>query len=170
MTVVGSRVEDFSSRALVGEAVKNLRLSDYAGRWVVLYFYTKDDTALCQSENVAFRDNAPEFEELGAQILAASVDSIESHKHWRDNGLGALPFPWLADESKVIAAQMGALHEDTGLALRATYIIDPDGILRFAYTTDLPTGRSTQEILRVLQALQSRKPTACNWQPGEPTL
>lgn len=170
MTKVGSKVENFSSRALVGDTIKNLRLSDYAGRWVVLYFHTKDDTAVCASENAAFRDHAPEFEELGAQLIAASVDSIESHKQWRDNGLGILPFPWIADEAKELARQMGALHEDTGLALRASYIIDPDGVLRFAYVADLPTGRSIHEILRTLQALQTGKPTACNWQPGEPTL
>jgi len=170
MATVGTRVADFASRALIGESVKNIKLSDYSGRWVVLYFYPKDDTAVCESENMEFREQAPEFEKLGTQLLAVSVDSIESHQQWRDKGLGALPFPWIADESKDIAAQLGALHHDTGLALRATFILDPDGMLRFAYIADLPTGRSVAEVLRSLAALQSGKPTACNWQPGEPTL
>ena len=167
---VGSRAPGFTVKALVGDSIRDVSLSDYAGEWLVLYFYPKDDTAVCESEHVAFRAKHPEFDKLGVRLIAASVDSIDSHRTWRDNGLGALPYSWIADDSKSLARSYGVLHEDTGLALRATFIINPDGLLKHITVNDLPLGRSIGEILRILQALQSGKPTQCNWQPGEPTL
>ena len=167
---VGSRAPGFTVKALVGDSTKDVSLSDFAGKWVVLYFYTKDDTPVCESENRAFRASQSEFEKLGVDIMAASVDSIDSHRTWRDNGLGDLPFYWIADDSKALARSYGVLHEDTGLALRGTFIINPDGLLKHIAVSDLAVGRHVGEILRILQALQSGKPTQCNWQPGEPTL
>jgi peroxiredoxin (alkyl hydroperoxide reductase subunit C) len=169
-TWVGSFAPAFSAAAWIGGETHRLQLSDFIGKWVVLYFYPKDDTSVCASENDAFRSSWAEFERLGVQLLAASTDSIDDHRKWCDAGLGALPFPMIADSSKVMARDFGVLHEDTGLALPATFIIDPDGVTRYACVHDLPVGRSTDEILRTLQALQSGRPTQCNWHPGEPTL
>ena len=167
---VGNRAPAFTAAALAGDGEQMVSLSDFEGRWVVLYFYPKDDTSVCESENVAFRDRHAEFESLGAQLLAASVDSLESHRVWRDHGLGDLPYPWLADPDKKLAERFGVLHGDTGLALRATFIINPDGILKHLSINDAPVGRSLDEVLRTLKALQSGRPTQCNWRPGEPTL
>lgn len=167
---VGSMVPDFSASAVVGDTVKKIRLSDFRGKWVVLYSYTKDDTALCASENHAFSAKAPEFEKLNAQLIGLSVDTVASHREWQAKKLGPLPYPWIADESKELCEQLGILHADTGLALRTTLIINPDSVLRYAAICDLATGRSIGEVLRVLQALQTGKPTPCDWQPGEPTL
>ena len=170
MASIGQQAPDFEAEALVDGQSVTVRLSQYRGDWLVLFFYTKDDTGICSSEHTAFRTAAPEFEQQGVRILAVSVDSTESHRRWQDDNLGAVPYAWLADESKDIAQSYGVLHEDTGLALRATFIIDPDGIVRFSSVHDLATGRNTDEVLRTLHALQSGKMTPCNWKPGEPTL
>ena len=167
---VGSRAPDISVTALVGDHSRQIRLSDSDGKWVVLYFYPKDDTTVCGSENEAFRDAHGEFERVGAVVRAASVDTLASHRLWRDGDLGALPFPWIGDEDKKLVTEFGVVHENSGLALRATFIIDPDGIVRFLSIHDLPVGRSVAEVLRSLQALQTGRATQCNWQPGEPTL
>jgi alkyl hydroperoxide reductase subunit AhpC len=168
--LLGSPAPEFVARALVGDEERQISLTDYSGKWVVLYFYPKDDTAVCESEHLVFRSDIAEFERLDAQILAASVDSVADHRAWRDRELGPLPFPWIGDETKALARSYGVLHEDTGLALRGTFIINPDGVLKFISVHDLAIGRNTHEILRTLQALASGKPTQCNWRPGEPTL
>jgi peroxiredoxin (alkyl hydroperoxide reductase subunit C) len=170
LPAVGSPAPDFTARALVGDEERQVSLADYGGKWVVLYFYPKDDTAVCESENLAFRSVIAEFERLDVQVLAASVDSVSDHRAWRDRQLGPLPFPWIGDEQKNLARTYGVLHEDTGLALRATFIVNPDGVLKYISVHDLATGRSTLDILRTLNALASGKPTQCNWRPGEPTL
>lgn len=167
---VGTVAPPFAIRALVGDTAKEIRLSDYLGRWLVLYFYGKDNTPVCESENVGFRAQYPEFQKLGVEILAASVDSIETHKKWRDTDLGPLPYPWIADDQKKLANAYGVLNEDTGIAMRGTFVINPDGVLKHVSVNDLSTGRSTGETLRILQALLTGKPTRCNWLPGEPTL
>jgi peroxiredoxin (alkyl hydroperoxide reductase subunit C) len=170
MASIGQQAPDFEAEALVGGQPDTIRLNQYRGDWLVLFFYTKDDTGVCSSEHVAFRTAAPDFEQLGARILAVSVDGLDSHRRWQDDNLGAVPYTWLADESKDIARSYGVLHEDTGLALRATFIIDPDGIIRFCSVHDLAIGRNIDEVLRTLHALKSGKMTQCNWKPGEPTL
>jgi peroxiredoxin (alkyl hydroperoxide reductase subunit C) len=170
MANIGQQAPEFEAPALVGGQSVTVRLSQYLGDWLILFFYTKDDTGVCTSEHTAFRTVAPDFEQLGARILAVSVDSLDSHRRWQDSNLGAVPYAWLADESKDIARSYGVLHEDTGLALRATFIIDPDSIVRYISVHDLAIGRNTDEVLRTLQALQSGKMTQCNWKPGEPPL
>jgi peroxiredoxin (alkyl hydroperoxide reductase subunit C) len=167
---IGSPAPEFVARALVGDDERQISLADYSGKWVVLYFYPKDDTAVCESENLAFRSAIAEFERLDTQLLAASGDSVADHRTWRDRKLGPLPYPWIGDDTKDLARTYGVLHEDTGLALRATFIINPDGVLKYISVHDLAIGRSTPEILRTLHALASDKPTQCNWRPGEPTL
>lgn len=167
---VGSPAPAFAARALIGNKEREVRLSDYAGQWVLLYFYTNDDSSICASENTAFRARIRDFSALKVQILAASVDTIESHRRWLEGSLGELPYPWIADPGKELARQYGVLHADTGLALRGTFIINPDGILRYISIYDLPVGRNLEEVLRTIHALQTGKLTQCDWRPGEPTL
>lgn len=159
----------FEATALSGGREMRVTNDQIKGAWHVIAFYTHDETSVCASELASLRDLAPEFEKAGARVLAVSVDSMDSHRRWSDAGLGDVPFMWIADESKELARRFDVLHEDTGLALRGTFIVDPDGQVRFASIHDLPTGRSTREILRTLHALQTTQCTPCNWTPGEPT-
>jgi alkyl hydroperoxide reductase subunit AhpC len=160
----------FEATALSAGREIKVTQSHFKGGWFVIVFYTHDETSICASELTSIADLAPEFEKLGAKVVAVSVDSLESHKRWRDSGTGKFPFLWIADESKEVARKFDVLHEDTGLALRGTFIVDPDGWVRFASVHDLPIGRNTGEILRTLQALQTGQSTQCNWKPGEPTV
>lgn len=160
----------FEATALSDGRELKVTSDHFRGGWFVIVFYTHDNSTVCSSELASLKNLAPEFDKLGAKIVAVSVDSIESHKRWLDSGAGPFPFTWVADESKELAKRFDCLHEDTGLALRGTFIIDPDGWVRFASVHDLPTGRNTGEILRTLQALQTGQSTQCNWKPGEPTL
>jgi alkyl hydroperoxide reductase subunit AhpC len=160
----------FEAKALSGGQEVTVNDSQFRGSWFVFVFYTHDETGICASELASLRETTPEFERLGAQIVAVSVDSLESHRRWRDAGFGQVPFLWIADESKAVSRRFEVLHEDTGLALRGTFIVDPDGWVRYASVHDLPTGRNTTEILRTLQALQTGLSTQCNWKPGDPTL
>jgi peroxiredoxin (alkyl hydroperoxide reductase subunit C) len=170
MAIIGQSAPEVEAPALIDGRRATIRLSQYRGDWLVLFFYTKDDTDVCTSEHTAFRTVAPDFEQQGARLVAISVDSVDSHRRWQESNLGTLPYPLLGDESKDIARSYGVLHEDTGLALRATFIIDPDGIVRYGSVHDLAVGRNTDEVLRTLHALQTGKMTQCNWKPGEPTL
>ena len=170
MIQVGCSAPEFRANALDGGEQVTITLSQFQDHWIVIYFYTKDDTEVCASENRRFREAWPEFDRLGARVIAASIDGVDAHRRWRDSGLGPVPYFWVGDESKELARSFGVLHEDTGLALRATIIIDPDSIVRYASVCDLAIGRSVSETLRVLQALQTGKMTPCEWKPGEPTL
>lgn len=160
----------FEATALVDGRETKVTSDQLKGSWSIVVFYTHDETGVCKSEVTSLADLAPEFERLGARLVAVSVDSLASHRRWLESGLDKAPFLWIADESKEMARRFDVLHDDTGLALRGTFIIDPDGWVRFASVYDLPTGRNTGEILRTLQALQTGQSTQCNWKPGEPTL
>lgn len=162
-------VPAFQASALSHGREQRFESDQLQGSWHVIFFYTHDESSVCASELASIRDLAPDFEKAGARLVAVSIDSIESHRRWRDAGLGEMPFLWVADESKTLARSFEVLHEDTGLALRGTFITDPDGWVRFASVHDLPTGRNTAEVLRTLLALQTSQCTPCNWKPGEPT-
>jgi len=159
----------FEASALSGGREVQITGDDLKGSWHVIVSNTHDETSVCASELTSFRDLSAEFEKAGARVVLVSVDSMESHRRWRDGGFGDVPFLWIADPSKELARSFDVLHEDTGLALRGTFIVDPDGWVRFVSIHDLPTGRNTGEILRTLQALQTAQCTPCNWKPGEPT-
>ncbi len=168
---VGQKAPDFSTQALFPDGnFKDVKLSDYKGKWVVLFFYPLDFTFVCPTEIRSFDKQYKDFKKLGAEVFAASTDSVYSHKAWAESSLGKIQFPMLADTSHKIARSFNVLLEDKGIALRGTFIIDPSGILKSATVNDLPVGRSVDETLRTLQALQTGKLTGCEWKPGDKTL
>ena len=168
---VGQKVQDFSAQALIGDgSFKEVKLSDYKGKWLILFFYPLDFTFVCPTEIQGFNKNYNEFKKLGAEVIAASTDSVYSHKAWTESSLGKVQFPILGDTNHKVAKTFNVLLPDKGIALRGTFIIDPNGILKSAVVNDLPVGRSVDETIRTLQALQTGKLTGCGWKPGEKTL
>jgi peroxiredoxin (alkyl hydroperoxide reductase subunit C) len=149
---------------------KDVKLSDYKGKWLVVFFYPLDFTFVCPTEIQGFNQHYNEIKKLNADVVAVSTDSVYSHKAWVDQGLGKVQFPMLGDTSHQIARNFNVLIEDKGIALRGTFIMDPNGILKSAVVNDLPVGRSVPETVRTLQALQTGKLTGCDWKPGEKTL
>ncbi len=168
---VGQKAPDFAAQALLSDgSFKDVKLSDFKGKWVVLFFYPLDFTFVCPTEIQGFNKHYDQFKKLGAEVLAASTDSVYSHKAWVEHGLGKIQFPILGDTSHQVAKSFNVLLKDKGIALRGTFIIDPNGILKSAVVNDLPVGRSVDETLRTVQALQTGKLTGCEWKPGEKTL
>lgn len=167
---LGQRVPDFEVDAFHGGEIRKLEISDYKGKWVVLFFYPLDFTFVCPTEIQAFAKKEKEFEELGAAVLGASTDSPHSHKAWFEKDLPEVKYPVLADTTHKVARLFGVLKEDEGIAYRGTFIIDPDGYLRYVVISDLSVGRSVDETLRVLKALQSGELCPIDWKPGEKTL
>lgn len=150
-------------------------LSDYKGRWLVLFFYPLDFTFVCPTEITALSDAVNQFEELNAKILGVSTDSKHSHRAWintpkDDNGLGILNFPLAADLTKSVAKDYGVLIEEEGIALRGLFIIDPEGEIKYQVVNHNDVGRSVEETIRVLQALQSGGLCPMNWKPGDKHL
>jgi alkyl hydroperoxide reductase subunit AhpC len=168
---VGQKAPDFSAQALMSDgSFKEVKLSDFKGKWVVLFFYPLDFTFVCPTEIQGFNKHYQEFKKSNIEIIGASTDSVYSHKAWVENGLGKVEFPILGDTSHRVAKSFNVLLADKGIALRGTFIIDPNGILKSAVVNDLPVGRSVEETLRTVQALQTGKLTGCGWKPGEKTL
>ena len=140
---VGQKVQDFQSQALLADgSFKDIKLADYEGKWVVVFFYPLDFTFVCPTEIQSFSKNYEEFKKLGADVFAVSTDSVYSHKAWVDSSLGQVKFPILGDTNHKVSRTFNVLLEDKGIALRGTFIIDPSGILRSAVVNDLPVGRS----------------------------
>jgi alkyl hydroperoxide reductase subunit AhpC len=167
---VGQQAPDFELEAVVGKEFKKVRLSDYKEKWVVLYFYPEDFTFVCPTEIKAFSERHMDFQEAGAVILGGSVDNKYSHLAWINYELGELQYPLFADITKEISREYGVLKEDTGVALRGLFIINPEGVIQYQLVHDLDVGRSIDETLRVLQALQTGGKCPVNWKPGEATL
>jgi alkyl hydroperoxide reductase subunit AhpC len=150
-------------------------LSDYRGKWLVLFFYPLDFTFVCPTEITALSDRFEEFADLGAEVLGVSTDSVFSHRAWintpRDqNGLGELNFPLASDITKEVARDYGVLIEEEGIALRGLFIIDPNGVLQYSVVNNLNIGRSVDETLRVLEALQTGGLCPADWKPGKQLL
>lgn len=168
---VRQKAPEFAAQAVVKEGkFEELKLSDYRGKWVVLFFYPLDFTFVCPTEIHGFNEGYQEFVKLNAEVIGASTDSVYSHKTWIERGLGELKFPLLSDNNHSISRDYGVLIEDKGIALRGTFIIDPDGILRSYVVNDLPVGRSVEETLRTLTALQTGELCPCEWTKGKKTL
>lgn len=167
---VGQIAPDFRMEGVIGKEFREFTLSDYRGQWVVLFFYPLDFTFVCPTEIMGFNDRYEDFQKLNAEILGASVDSKFSHLAWIGNELGDLHFPLLSDITKEVARQYGILIEKAGVSLRGLYIIDPNGILRYELVHDLNVGRSVEETLRVLEALQTGELCPINWRKGVQTL
>ena len=176
MLTVGDKFPDFDLKAVVStkpkDAFTQVTQGSFPGKWTVLFFWPKDFTFVCPTEIAAFGRLNEEFADRDAQVLGVSTDSEYVHLAWRQNheDLRDLPFPMLADLKRELAGQLGILDREEGVALRATFIVDPDGIIRFVSVNDLNVGRNPQEVLRVLDALQTDELCPCNWQKGEATL
>jgi len=175
MLTVGDKFPEFSLKATVSEdldtAFTTLTNASYAGKWLVVFFWPKDFTFVCPTEIAEFGRKNDEFAERDAQVLGVSVDSEFVHLAWRKDhkDLTGLPFPMLADLRKDLSSALGILDEE-GVAKRATFIVDPQGIIRFASVTDMNVGRNVNEVVRVLDALQTDELCPCNWQRGDETL
>ncbi|AWV89950.1 peroxiredoxin [Bradymonas sediminis] len=170
--MVGQKAPEFTTSALVGRDITEISLSDYSGKWVVLFFYPMDFTFVCPTELVDFNNHIDEFEDRDAVLLGGSTDTAYSHLGWvkSHEDLGDLKYPLFADVSKQMALDYGILHPEDAVALRGTFIIDPEGNLRWVNVNDLNVGRSVQETLRVLDALQTDELCACGREVGGATL
>jgi len=170
---VGNTAPDVELDAYVrgAQGPQRLSLSDYRGGWLVLFFYPRDFTFVCPTELVAFEELRGDFEEVGASVVAASTDSYWSHQAWLSSSpvLDGVSYPVLADPAHELAAAYGVLLED-GSAQRGTFVVDPEGVVRYASVTDLNVGRSAGEVLRVVYALQTGGLCPAGWRPGQPTL
>jgi peroxiredoxin (alkyl hydroperoxide reductase subunit C) len=172
---VGLPAPNFSLEAMVGtepgKEFGRVSLADYRGKWLVLFFYPADFTHVCPTEIKGFNEGLATFKKLGAEVVGASTDSKWSHLAWVKRGdLGALKYPLLADFNKEVARRYGILDEASGVALRGLFIIDPDGVLQYQVVHNLDVGRSLDETLRVLEALQTGSLCPLGWKPGQKTL
>jgi len=177
MPLVGQKAPDFAM-----PTTKNLekldhvaKLSDYSGKWLVLFFYPADFTYVCPTEITAFSERYQEFQEAGCEILGVSVDSIHSHRAWiktppEQKGLGPINYPLASDITKQVSRDYGVLVEEEGVALRGLFIIDPEGIIRYQVVHDMNVGRNVDETLRVLEALQAGGLCPADWKPGQELL
>lgn len=147
--------------------VKKVSLSDYKGKWLVLFFYPLDFTFVCPTELTQFRDTLPQFKSAGAEVLGCSVDSIPSHKRWLKDDLGSLGYPLLSDLTKRMSRDFGVLIEERGIATRGTFIIDPQQKVQYMGIHNTAVGRDANEILRVLNGLQSGELCAAGWKKGD---
>jgi alkyl hydroperoxide reductase subunit AhpC len=176
MLTVGDKFPAFDLKATVStnakEAFSQLTDKSYPGKWLVVFFWPKDFTFVCPTEIAAFGKLNSEFADRDTQVLGASTDSEFVHHAWRvhHDDLRDLPFPMLADIKRELSQELGILDKAEGVALRATFIVDPEGVIRFVSVNDLSVGRNPQEVLRVLDALQTDELCPCNWQKGEDTL
>jgi peroxiredoxin (alkyl hydroperoxide reductase subunit C) len=177
---VGQLAPDFTATAVVDQEFKSIKLSDYRGRYVVLFFYPLDFTFVCPTEVTAFSDRYTEFSNLNTEVFGISVDSEFSHLAWmqtdrKSGGVGDLNYPLVSDIKKEISAAYNVLDPSSGIALRGLFIIDKDGVLQHATINNMAFGRSVDETLRTLQAIQhvqSHPDEVCpiDWQPGDQTM
>lgn len=176
MLGVGEEFPGFSSTAVVSPDMKTAFVSltneSFKGKWMVVFFWPKDFTFVCPTEIAAFGRLNSQFEDRDAKVIGVSVDSEFVHLAWRQShkDLKDLPFPMLSDVRRELSASLGIIDRAAGVSQRATYIVDPQGIIRFAMVTDLNVGRNAEEVLRVLDALQTDELCPCNWKKGEETI
>jgi alkyl hydroperoxide reductase subunit AhpC len=176
MLGIGKQFPEYRLNAVIStdqsKAFQSIDSSTHAGKWRVIFFWPMDFTFVCPTEIAAFGKLEKEFRARDAQLLGASTDSEYVHLAWRrdKDELKDLPFPMLADVKRELTTALGILDAEAGVAQRATYIVDPQGVIRFVYVTDLNVGRNPQEVLRVLDALQTDELCPCNWQNGDDTL
>ncbi|MCB9398752.1 MAG: peroxiredoxin [Acidobacteria bacterium] len=175
MLTIGQHAPQFSLESVVslekGKEFKRISNADLKDQWAVFFFWPMDFTFICPTEIAEFGKRYADFRDRDAEVLGISTDTHFVHLAWRNNhpDLKNLPFPMVADTKKELSQAFGILHED-GVPLRATFIVDPQGIIRFVSVNDLSVGRNVDEVLRVLDALQTDELCPCNWKKGEPTL
>lgn len=178
MHTVGQKFPDFKLEACVslehGKEFAHVSSEDYrkAGKWLVIFFWPKDFTFVCPTEIKGFNDAYNEFRDRDAELLGASTDTAFVHLAWRQShpDLKNLKFPMVADAAKRLSTELGILTSDDLVALRATYIVDPEGNIRWVNINDLSVGRNIEETIRVLDALQTDELCPCNWHKGEDVL
>ncbi|CAL8068928.1 unnamed protein product [Calicophoron daubneyi] len=175
----GQQAPDFCGKAVVGDEFKDIKLSDYKGKYVFLLFYPLDFTFVCPTELIAFSDEIEKFTSRNAVVIGCSTDSIYSHLHWtkmerKVGGLGKMNIPLLSDNNLRISRAYGVLDEETGTAFRGLFLIDPQGRLRQMTINDNPVGRSVDEALRLLDAFQFHEAHGevcpANWRPNAKTI
>jgi lipoyl-dependent peroxiredoxin subunit C len=176
MLTVGDKIPEFKVTAVVslekGKEFQQISDKDYKGKWKVIFFWPKDFTFVCPTEIAEFGRKNKDFADRDAQVLGVSVDSEFVHHAWRMQhpDLKNLPFPMLADIKRELSTAMGVLHKEEGVPLRATFIADPEGIIRHVSVNDLSAGRNIAETVRTLDALQTDELCPCNWEKGQETL
>jgi peroxiredoxin (alkyl hydroperoxide reductase subunit C) len=176
MLTVGDRLPEFNLEAVVGtekgREFARVTNRSHPGKWLVLFAWPMDFTFVCPTEIAEFGKRYSEFQDRDTQVLGMSTDTHFVHLAWRRDheDLRSLPYPMLADTRRELSSALGILHKQEGVPLRATFIVDPEGVIRFASVNDLSVGRNVDEVLRVLDALQTGELCPCNWQAGEPTL
>lgn len=170
--LIGKKAPAFTMNAVTGdgETLYPVHLEDYRGKWLALFFYPLDFTFVCPTEITGFSENYEQFKQCGAEILGVSADSEYCHQAWVRDGLGKIKFPLASDKTLSVASDYGVLLEDEGIALRGLFLIDEEQIIRYSVIHDLNVGRSTQETLRVLKALQTKGLCGANWSVGESPL
>jgi len=173
MLTIGDQFPAFTAKAVAADkAFVDLSSTSFDSKWKVYFFWPKDFTFVCPTEIAAFGKLNREFSDRDTQVLGVSTDSEFVHLAWRNThaDLANLPFPMIADIKRELSQALGILDKQEGVALRATFIVDPQGVIRFVSVNDLNTGRNPAEVLRVLDALQTDELCPCNWQKGEKTL
>ncbi|MBK8175554.1 MAG: peroxiredoxin [Rhodospirillales bacterium] len=176
MLTIGDKFPEFDLKAVVSldprTAFTELSEKSNPGKWKVIFFWPKDFTFVCPTEIAAFGKINGEFDDRDTVVYGASTDSEFVHLAWRQNhaDLKDLPFPMLADIKRELSEALGILDKSEGVCLRATFIVDPEGVIRFVSVNDLSVGRNPQEVLRVLDALQTDELCPCNWQKGDDVL
>uniref|UniRef100_A0A0C9S2V6 thioredoxin-dependent peroxiredoxin n=1 Tax=Wollemia nobilis TaxID=56998 RepID=A0A0C9S2V6_9CONI len=181
LPLVGNKAPDFEAEAVFDQEFIKVKLSDYIGKkYVILFFYPLDFTFVCPTEITAFSDRYSEFEKLNTEILGVSIDSVFSHLAWvqtdrKSGGLGDLKYPLVSDVTKSISKAYDVLIPDQGIALRGLFIIDKEGVIQHSTINNLAIGRSVDETMRTLQALQyvqANPDEVCpaGWKPGEKSM
>ncbi len=173
MKTIGEKFPSFEKEAVMpGKEFKTLTNFDIAGKWTVFFWWPLDFTFVCPTEIVSFNEHFEEFAKRDANLVGASIDSQFVHLAWRNDhpGLKGLKFPMLADTSKSLSEDLGILEPVNKIAYRATYIIDPEGTIQHVSVNGLNVGRNVNEIIRILDALQTGELTPCDWNPGDATL
>ena len=176
MLTIGDQFPTFSAKAVVSnernQEFVNLDNSSFEGKWKIVFFWPKDFTFVCPTEIAGFGKLDREFRDRDAQLVGVSTDSEFVHLAWRAQhpDLQNLPFPMLSDLRRDLSTALGVLDPAEGVARRATFIVDPQGTIRFVEVTDMNVGRNPAEVLRVLDALQTDELCPCNWQKGQSTL
>jgi peroxiredoxin (alkyl hydroperoxide reductase subunit C) len=176
MLTVGDKLPPFNLQAVVslehGKEFEAVNQGSHPGKWLVLFAWPMDFTFVCPTEIAEFGRRNQDFVDRDAQVLGFSIDTQYVHLAWRQQhpDLKALPFPMLADTKRELSQALGILHPQDGVALRATFIVDPQGIIRWVSVNDLSVGRNVDEVVRTLDALQTDELCPCNWRKGDPTL
>lgn len=176
MLTIGDKFPDYNLKGVVSsdaaDAFKDFSHDSHPGEWKVLFFWPKDFTFVCPTEIKAFSDMAQQFKDRDAQVLGVSTDNEFVHLAWRNDhaDLKDLQIPMLSDIRKDLSRELGILEKTEEVALRATFIVDPDGIIRFVSVNDMSVGRNPKEVLRVLDGLQTDELCPCNWEKGQDTI